>query len=64
MDALTPAEIFSGSEAVDADSVKLAADTFINDKTLQRHQLALCEMPDYNWLRRHILAKVLDSCAR
>merc|ERR1712178_360573 len=50
---MTPAEIFSRIEAVDANSVKVAADTFINDQDVAAASIGpVHEMPDYNWLRR------------
>ncbi|GMI29312.1 hypothetical protein TeGR_g10908 [Tetraparma gracilis] len=50
---LTPSEIFSRIEAVDAADIKATAAKFIND---QDHALAaigpIHELPDYNWIRR------------
>jgi mitochondrial-processing peptidase subunit beta len=50
---LTPAEIFARIDAVDAASVKNAADTFINDQDVAAAAIGpVHEMPDYNFLRR------------
>ena len=50
---LSPAEIFSRIDAVDAASVRNAADTFINDQDIAAAAIGpVHEMPDYNFLRR------------
>lgn len=50
---MTPAEIFSRIDAVDAATVRATATAVIND---EEHALAACgplhELPDYNWIRR------------
>ena len=50
---MSPAEIFARIDAVDAATVRAAADAVIND---QDHALSaigpIHELPDYNWIRR------------
>ena len=50
---LTPAELFTRIDAVDATAVKGAAELFINDRDVVLSAIGpIHELPDYNWLRR------------
>lgn len=50
---LTPAEVFSRIDAVDAKAVKNTALSIIDDQDIAVASIgAIHEMPDYNWLRR------------
>jgi len=50
---LTPAEIFVRIDNVDLNSVKAAANQYINDQDPVASAIGpVHEMPDYNWLRR------------
>lgn len=50
---LTPAEIYTRIDAVDADMVRACADKYINDQEIALSALGpIYELPDYNWLRR------------
>jgi len=50
---LTPAEIFARIDAVDAASVKAAANAYINDKEVAIAGVGnVHELPDINWFRR------------
>jgi len=50
---LTPAELFTRIDAVDATAVKGAAEIYINDRDVACSAVGpIHELPDYNWLRR------------